>query len=297
MKLHWMPFVAGAAMLGALGLTNGEAQAYQDYTTTGTDNCAQCHSTFVGGPGNALHNAHVAIITTCNACHPSGAGSTPVTLDTSGDNAFDISCMGCHGRAEDNGQPNSDGYGAGLRSKHDDMGQTICAGCHGTEINNYTPVGEDVLPVYYANPGNQMNIPADSCADVLDNDGDDSIDGTDGTDSDCSAAGGAGGAGTGGAGGAGTGGAGGAGTGGAGGAGTGGTTSSGTGGTTSSGTGGTTSSGTGGTTSSSSGDAGDAEEDDGCGCRVVAPSETPPAAPTLGLLGLGLLLARRRRRG
>jgi MYXO-CTERM domain-containing protein len=307
MKLHWMPFAAGTAMWMALGLASGEAGAWTSFSTNGSNRCAQCHTTF-GGPGETLHDSHTPLVTNdCATCHTGTPGQNDVDLasSTGGDGLDAISCMGCHGRAEDNGQPNSDGYGAGLRAHHSDAGNNACDNCHATELNNYTPVGENVLPPYYADPGNgHPNIPTDACADGLDNDGDNSTDGTDANDPDCQGVGGGGTGGAGGSGGAGTGGeapggAGGttsSGTGGTTSSGTGGTTSSGTGGTTSSGTGGTTSSGTGGTTSSSSGDEDDAEDDDGCGCRVVAPSETPLAAPTLGLLGLGLLLARRRRR-
>ena len=89
----------------------------------------------------------------------------------------------------------SAGRGAGLRQHHQNAGQTVCAGCHSdSNPANYTPVGEDVLPDYYANPGtNHPAMPTDSCnasgsenfvgtALGLDNDGDGAYDTA---DSDC----------------------------------------------------------------------------------------------------------------
>ena len=101
-----------------------------------------------------------------------------------------ISCVGCHGREEDMGNDSvSAGRGAGLRQHHAVAGQTGCQNCHSdADPANFTPVGEDVLPEYYANPGtNHPSIPTDSCSpsgeeDIaglttgLDNDGDGDVD-------------------------------------------------------------------------------------------------------------------------
>jgi hypothetical protein len=92
----------------------------------------------------------------------------------------------------------SAGRGAGLRQHHTNAGELDCMDCHDdADPANYTPVGEDVLPDYYANPGsNHPAIPTDSCNPLgtenfagtsigLDNDGDGQ---TDGSDSDCQTA-------------------------------------------------------------------------------------------------------------
>jgi len=57
------------------------------------------------------------------------------------------------------------GRGAGLRQHHANAGVSACANCHSdASPANYTPVGEDVLPNYYANPGsNHPLIPEDPC--------------------------------------------------------------------------------------------------------------------------------------
>ena len=110
-----------------------------------------------------------------------------------------ISCVGCHGREQDMGNDSvSAGRGAGLRQHHAVAGQTGCQNCHSdADPANFIPVGEDVLPEYYANPGtNHPSIPTDSCSpsgeeDIaglttgLDNDGDGDYDTA---DSDCGAA-------------------------------------------------------------------------------------------------------------
>jgi hypothetical protein len=140
-----------------------------------------------------LHNLHRSTMLSgdCNACHLSG-GRFPVILNSSvGGTGLDpIACMGCHGRQEDDTPTNPDwgsksGLGAGLRQHHHNAGETLCAGCHqDADPANYTPVGENVLPPYYANPGtNHPNMPTDPCISSgnedfagvvqgLDNDGD-----------------------------------------------------------------------------------------------------------------------------
>ena len=177
------------------------AFAYSQYSQNGdATNCAGCHGDFrsnnyispVDGQswGN-IHNLHRSTMLggDCSTCH-SPSGRFPVLLDqsTGGDGLDPIACMGCHGRAEDNvaGNPGfPHGRGAGLRQHHSNAGVTECAGCH-DDANpaNYTPVGEEVLPPYYANPGtSHPSMPTGSCNDDgsehfagatigLDNDGD-----------------------------------------------------------------------------------------------------------------------------
>ena len=170
-------------------------------------NCGSCHGDFRSNAytspsdgqlwGN-IHNLHRSTMLSgdCNACH--GNDTFPVLLAsaTGGDGLAGISCMGCHGRSEDNVAANPEfpnGAGAGLRQHHYNAGVTNCAGCHGdSNPANYTTVGEDVLPPFYADPGtNHPNIPTDSCnldgsenfagaAVGLDNDGDGNYDADDG---------------------------------------------------------------------------------------------------------------------
>ena len=83
----------------------------------------------------------------CDTCHSSG-GRSPVSLSSSvgGAGLDPISCLGCHGRTE-GGAVN----GAGLRQHHFTSGETICFGCHAdSDPGAFTPVGENVLPPYYA---------------------------------------------------------------------------------------------------------------------------------------------------
>lgn len=76
-----------------------------------------------------------------------------------------ISCAGCHGREEDGIGDGSKGFGAGLRQHHWTAGVQICAGCHAdSDPANYTPIGEDFLPPYYAAiDANHPLIPSDPC--------------------------------------------------------------------------------------------------------------------------------------
>jgi len=72
-----------------------------------------------------------------------------------------------------------------LRQHHTNAGVTECSGCHDdADPANYTPVGEEVLPPYYASPGtSHPSMPTGPCNDDgsehfagatigLDNDGD-----------------------------------------------------------------------------------------------------------------------------
>jgi hypothetical protein len=177
-------------------------------------NCRTCHGDFRAGVyisavdgqnwGN-IHNLHRSTMLSgdCDACHIA-SDRFPVPIDDSagGDGLESIGCMGCHGRAEDNvaGNPSfPHGYGAGLRQHHTNAGVNDCLPCHDdADPLNYTPVGEEVLPPYYANPGNNHPaIPTAACNDDgsenfagatigLDNDGNDVYDGD---DADCNLSG------------------------------------------------------------------------------------------------------------
>jgi hypothetical protein len=149
-----------------------------------------------------LHDMHRVDILSedCQVCHNAFEFLPVHTNESSGGNGLEpISCLGCHGRAEDDNPGNPDftaGIGSGLRQHHVNAGTTLCANCH-SDANpaNYTPVGEEILPPYYANPGsNHPNMPNESCngdgsenfrglPEGLDNDGDEFYDLA---DTDCS---------------------------------------------------------------------------------------------------------------
>ena len=183
-------------------------QAYEQYSESRDDtNCRACHGNFrsnsytspVDGEnwGN-IHNLHRSTMLSgdCEACH-SSSGQFPVLMDGSagGIGLAPIGCVGCHGRDEDNVAENPsfpNGLGAGLRQHHTNAGVSACIGCHDdADPANYTPVGEEILPPYYANPGTgHGNMPTASCNDDgsenfagatigLDNDGDLDYDMTD----------------------------------------------------------------------------------------------------------------------
>ncbi|MDH5491834.1 MAG: putative metal-binding motif-containing protein, partial [Myxococcales bacterium] len=177
MTLRWTSL---ALVLGSLLLLPSEVSAYPDYAS----GCVGCHGGFRSSPytsladgtnwGDDLHDAHrnTMLGGDCNVCHTSG-GRSPVFLNSSngGTGLAPISCAGCHGRAEDDVPANpavaagGSGLGAGLRQHHYNSGVTFCTSCH-ADANPaaYTPVGEDVLPPYYANPGSgHPLVPLDSC--------------------------------------------------------------------------------------------------------------------------------------
>ncbi len=173
------------------------ALAFSQYSIDrNSGNCADCHGAFLASPytsmsdmmswPNGLHTTHQGMVDfDCDTCHTTG-GMFPVQINSSdGGNGLDpISCVGCHGRAEDG----SGRFGAGLRQRHW-RGGVQCTPCHPeSDPTSFTPVGEDVLPPYYANPGSgHPNIPDDPCNPApgfpeggfggstlgLDNDGDD----------------------------------------------------------------------------------------------------------------------------
>jgi hypothetical protein len=197
------PFYLSLITIVLLMAGLSEAIAYDKYS-----DCDDCHGDFLASPyvslanganwGDSLHNVHRndMLNSDCNTCHVSGDFDS-VSIDSSsgGNGLAPISCMGCHGRDEDMGNDSlSGGRGAGLRQHHYTAGVEGCVNCHSdSNPASYTPVGEDVLPNYYANPGtNHPQIHKDPCnadgsetfagAEGLDNDGDGSYDDA---DSDC----------------------------------------------------------------------------------------------------------------
>jgi hypothetical protein len=173
--------------------------AYDRYSVNrDATNCRACHGDFraaayvspVDGQnwGN-IHNLHRTTMLNgdCSACHFSSRFPTFIGSSTGGTGLSPIGCLGCHGRAEDNVPGNPEfgaGYGAGLRQRHQIAGVTDCIECHAdSDPANYTPVAENVLPPFYANPGtNHPAMPTQSCnangsenfagtAEGLDNDG------------------------------------------------------------------------------------------------------------------------------
>jgi hypothetical protein len=171
----WIFLVCSFALAGLLA-SPPDAGAYGDYSGC---SASACHGDFratsyvskVDGQtwGN-LHNIHRTnmLSSDCNTCHRSGTTSAPVNIGSSagGTGLQAISCMGCHGRTQDAGHDSeSAGLGAGLRQHHTRAGETVCQGCH-SDANpaNYTPVGENVKPPYYATPGTgHPNMPTDPC--------------------------------------------------------------------------------------------------------------------------------------
>jgi hypothetical protein len=128
---------------------------------------------------NGLHDIHRHIMvdednprgsggpSSCDVCHLE-TGRYPVVLSFSASDYLlpPISCMGCHGRAEDAGNDSaSEGLGAGLRQHHTNAGVKECMTCHAdADPENYAPVGEDVLPPYYSAPDDEFqNKPTDPC--------------------------------------------------------------------------------------------------------------------------------------
>ena len=156
------------------------ASAYDRYSVNGNaTNCRACHGDFraaaytslVDGQnwGN-LHNLHRQTMLNgdCNTCHGNNTFPVMIGSSTGGNGLAAISCLGCHGRDEDNVAANPEspnGRGAGLRQHHTAAGIAICQGCHqDASPASYTCVGENVLPPYYATPGNQHpDMPTDSC--------------------------------------------------------------------------------------------------------------------------------------
>jgi len=167
------------AMIAILMTGTSAAWAYETYSTSAdrnSGNCADCHGNFRTSPyisasdganwGDDLHDVHRndMLDGDCSTCH-AASGRYPVSLESSagGSGLSPISCVGCHGREQDIG--NDSGRGAGLRQHHTRAGESDCTDCHSDAIlANYTPVDENILPNYYANPGNNHPaMPTNSC--------------------------------------------------------------------------------------------------------------------------------------
>lgn len=196
-----LPAVLSFGLATLAGPNLAAAYQYYDDPATGMPGCTDCHGDFGASLytsladgmdwAASLHIVHrfTMLSSECNACH-SGGSRTPViiNLSTGGNGLAAISCMGCHGRAEDDSATNpSDlpGAGAGLRQHHFRAGEVVCVDCHAdSDPAAFAVVGEEVLPPYYAMPGTgHPAIPDDSCnpaggedfaasMDGLDNDGD-----------------------------------------------------------------------------------------------------------------------------
>ncbi len=163
------------------------------------DGCDNCHGGFTANPydppsggtnwSNSLHNIHQGMVSSdCNICHTGTpeimvTHSHPFLLESStgGAGLAAISCVGCHGRDRRHGP---DHCVWNLPNEARACVSTTrafanCGGCH-SDQTGYTPVGENILPNYYANPGTgHPNIPSSACngenfagsATGLDNDG------------------------------------------------------------------------------------------------------------------------------
>jgi thiosulfate dehydrogenase len=181
------------------------ADAFPTYSRNrDATNCRLCHGDFRADNylsntdkedwGN-LHNLHRRVmleedtpVSKCDPCHMGGGELRfPVFINRSAtDYLAPIGCMGCHGRYEDMGNDSaSDGLGAGLRQHHTNAGVNACVVCHAdADPENYTPVGEGVLPPNYFTPDDVFaNKPTEPCSpfgeenyagiwEGLDNDGD-----------------------------------------------------------------------------------------------------------------------------
>ncbi len=216
MRKSIVTLACAVAVVGGTWLTTS---AYDQYTTAAgvNTNCGACHGDFRsssytsladGQSWGNLHNLHRQDMLggRCEACH-SGGDRWPVNLSFSDDVALSNSCSGCHGRSQDGTGFGREGWGAGLRQHHFRAGVANCAECHErsdlgglTDANPlyFIPVGENVLPPYYAS-GDPDVAPTDPCgvenfagATIgLDNDGDGFHDPAfqnwDGTDANCGA--------------------------------------------------------------------------------------------------------------
>jgi len=200
------PLFVSFITIAVLMIGASEARAYEEYSE-----CEDCHGGFTDNPyvslsdgsdwGDSLHNVHRndMLDGDCSACHGSDFSSVSIDSSAGGDGLSPISCVGCHGRDEDMGNDGiSAGRGAGLRQHHTVAGEESCTLCHSdASPSAYTPVGEEILPNYYAMPGSgHPNMPKESCnsdgtenfagtALGLDNDGNGVYDTS---DSNCTAA-------------------------------------------------------------------------------------------------------------
>lgn len=198
--------LAPVAALAVIAAVASLALAYDQYSTDGTTgNCATCHGDFRASPytskvdgqswGNDAHDVHRTTMlgSDCNTCHLANRFPTYIGRSTGGNGLAAYSCSGCHGRSQDGTGTGTEGFGAGLRQRHWRAGQTVCVDCHAdSSPAAKTPVGENVLPPYYAAPGTGHSIPTDPCNPPptytenyagstlgLDNDGDGTFDALD----------------------------------------------------------------------------------------------------------------------
>lgn len=193
----------GAVALLCIALWAASAYAYPSYDDGAGNGCVTCHNGFQGGNG-PLHYQHRTQlgITTCNLCHPSGGGSTPVLTYSSGPGGG-FGCAGCHGQdhgeiSPNSGEPKASSYG--LRALHVRKGVGACgsSGCHQPGALGHpdpfpAPHGENVAPPYYdpifsslmnACSSAEEDMPLDADPVGLDNDGDGLVDAA---DPDCKA--------------------------------------------------------------------------------------------------------------
>ena len=165
------------ALITILMIWASDVLAYEDYAGD-AGGCDGCHGDFDASPytslsdgsswADGLHDVHRYDMLggDCNTCHSTGGRNVTLNISSGGTELAPISCVGCHGRDEDNGNATSTGTsqrGAGLRQHH--VGSATCSGsgCHADQTG-YTPVGENVLPNYYANPGTgHPAIPSEPC--------------------------------------------------------------------------------------------------------------------------------------
>ena len=198
--------LAPLAALAVIAAVASLAFAYEQYSTDGsTGNCATCHGDFRASPytskvdglswGNDAHDVHrnSMLGSDCSTCHFSNRFPTYIGRSTGGNGLAAYSCSGCHGRSQDGTGTGTVGFGAGLRQRHWRAGQTVCVDCHAdSNPAAKTPVGENIQPPYYANPGTGHTIPSDPCNPApafvenyaastlgLDNDGDGTFDALD----------------------------------------------------------------------------------------------------------------------
>ncbi len=120
-------------LLAGFALSISDTSAYQKYE--GSPSCSTCHSGFIGGPGNPLHDMHLQMTSNCSICHTS-IGDNP-NLATGG---VGLGCNGCH-------------LGPGLRAHHKNAGVpapaggSTCAACH---PGDPTPPPESTVPSHYS---------------------------------------------------------------------------------------------------------------------------------------------------
>lgn len=205
-RIRWIAGLSALLVATGVGAVCGVSVALAaPYYDDGFGNgCVACHNGFVNGTG-PLHQRHRIDfgITTCNLCHPSGGGSTPVRTYWSGPGGG-LGCAGCHGNAYGEISPNSGQIKAtayGLRQLHVTAGISSCGtgGCHQPGVlghqNPFPPIlPESTPPPYYGLPTTNLTDPCASAQEDLpfdvdgvglDNDGDGLADWP--NDPDCSA--------------------------------------------------------------------------------------------------------------